>query len=80
MKKLFLMVMAIFLITTVFNPVSFAQGKKGKGKSKGPPPPTHEEFMAMYDRNHDGEVTMEEFMEGPMTPEGGAKGGKKGPK
>ena len=34
MKKLLLTVLAIFLITTVFNAVGFAQGKGGKGKGK----------------------------------------------
>ena len=35
-----------------------------KGKGKGPPPPTNEEFVAMYDRDGDGEVSMDEFLDG----------------
>ena len=94
MKKLLLLVATIFLITTVFNAVGFAQGKKGgagapakapaAGGKKAKPPrpklPTHEEFMAMYDRDKDGEVTMEEFMEGPRETAPGEKGGQKAPK
>ena len=79
MKKVFLIVTALFLITTAFNTMCFAQPPKGKGKGKGPPPPTHEEFVAMYDRNGDGEVSMDEFLEGPKGGPPGEKDGKKGP-
>ena len=77
MKKALIIWVAIFLMTIVFNPICFAQGDKGKGKGKGKAKgPTHEEFVAMYDRDGDGEVSMDEFLEGPK---GGAPGGKKGP-
>ena len=79
MKKSFIIaVVIIFFVAMAFNPTCFAQGKKGKGKGKGKAKaPTHKEFVAMYDRNGDGEVSMDEFLEGPNGP---PPGGKKGPR
>ena len=78
MKKAMIVGIAIFfLVSLIFSPVCFAQGDKGKakgGKKKGP---THEEFVAMYDKDGNGEVSMDEFLEGPK--EGPAGGGEKGP-
>ena len=54
-------------------PAKAAGDGKAKGKSKGPRIPSHEEYLAMYDRNGDGEVTLEEFIEGPMGPPAGEK-------
>jgi len=80
MKKALIIGVSIFLTFMIFNPICFAQpgGKKGKG----PPPkgPTHEEFVAMYDRDGNGEVSMDEFLEGPKNPPPGGKKGPKGPK
>ncbi|MBW1769467.1 MAG: hypothetical protein JRJ65_20770, partial [Deltaproteobacteria bacterium] len=64
-----------------FSPIGFAQppgGKKGPpGGKKGPPPKiSHEDFVKMYDRDGNGEVSMDEFLEGPL---GGPPGGKGGP-
>ena len=80
MKKTLIVGVTIFLVIMVFNPICFAQpgGKKGKGPP--PKPPTHEEFVAMYDRDGDGDVTMDEFLEGPKNPPPGRKKGPKGPK
>ena len=75
MKKIMLIVTVLFLLTTVFNTICFSQ--PGKGKGPPPKPPTHEEFVAMYDRDGNGEVSMEEFLEGPKG--GPPPGGKKGP-
>ena len=84
MKKALIIGMAVFLMALVFNPICFAQpgDKGGKSKGKGPPPepPTHEEFVAMYDRDGDGAVSLDEFMEGPKNPSPGGKKGPKGPK
>lgn len=79
MKKAMIVGIAIFfLVSLIFSPVCFAQGKKKGGKKKGP---THEEFVAMYDKDGNGEVSMDEFLEGPIEgPGGGKKGGKKGKK
>ncbi|MFC1892216.1 hypothetical protein ACFLZT_07480 [Thermodesulfobacteriota bacterium] len=86
MKRALIIGLAVFLMALVFNPICFAQPKGKKGGKKGPPPkpPTHEEFVAIYDRDGDGEVTLDEFMATPPPPppggDKGPKGGKKGPK
>ena len=82
MKKVSLIVAALFLMATVFSPMGFAQPPKGKGPPKKGPPPkiSHEDFVKMYDRNGDGQVSMDEFLEGEIGPPGGGPpGGKKGP-
>ncbi|MBW1805307.1 MAG: hypothetical protein JRJ06_02865 [Deltaproteobacteria bacterium] len=90
MKKVSLIVITLFLVSIVASPIVFAQppgGKKGgpPGGKKGPPPKiSHEDFVKMYDRDGNGEVSMDEFLEGPKDgPPGGKKGpppgGKKGP-
>ena len=77
MKRTLIIGVAVFLMAMVFNPICFAQGDKGKGKGKAKGP-THEEFVAMYDRDGNGEVSMDEFLEGPKGDSAG--GGKKGAK
>ena len=54
MKKAMAILAVIFFVSVVFNPICFAQGDKGKGKGKAKGP-THEEFVAMYDRDGNGE-------------------------
>ncbi len=83
MKNALIIGISVFLLTMLINPLCFAQ--KGGKKGKGPPPPTHEEFVYMYDRDGNGEVSMDEFLEGPVNPRPAGKkgpppGGKKGPK
>ena len=58
-------------------PAKAAGGGGEKAKPPRPKLPTHEEFMAMYDWDGDGEVTMEEFLQGSMIPEDDEKDGKK---
>ena len=86
MKKAMSILAVIIFVSMVSIPVCFAQppgGKKGgapgKGKGGPPKPPTHEEFVAMYDRDNNGEVSMDEFLEGPKGGPAGEKGGKNGP-
>ena len=88
MKKVLLIVAAVFLITMLFNPIGFSQppkgpppGGKGGPPKKGPPKKiSHEDFVKMYDRDGNGEVSMDEFLQGPKgPPPGGPPGGKGGP-
>ena len=78
MKKVLLIVAALFLMATVLSPMGFAQPPKGKGPPKKGPPKkiSHEDFVKMYDRDGNGEVSMDEFLQGPK---GGPPGGKGGP-
>jgi len=84
MKKAMAILSVIFFVSMVSIPVCVAQppgGKKGPpGGKKGPPPKiSHEDFVKMYDRDGNGEVSMDEFLEGPKGGPAGGKGGKKGP-
>ena len=70
MKKISIIIATIFLIVAVFSPMGLAQapkGKKGpggkKGKSKGPVKndPQYKDFVKMYDKDGDGEVSIKEY-------------------